>query len=526
MVKLRQDSRGNYKARKRLPKDVSEEYGRLHGQSFEVKFYRPASTKRQNAERDFHEWEAETNTRIASIRAQRTGEGTPLTRQQARALAGEWYGWFVARHSISDMDLERARDQVQGAMQNAVGERRWQEEDPDELWEQDEELRRAVRPVLADVGETSQFLAAKGLVLNNEARDLFLDFLYKDLAETLRRLIRRSEGDYSPDTYRERFPKLEGDASGDTPVQLFDRWCSEQRPAAGTIESWQYVFREMETHFEGRAAASITPVEAQRWVKSLVTPERGARTVHNTWITASKAVFAWAVEHNLVPRNPFEKAKVTVPKRTRLRETQAFYPEEQRTILKAALSIGDITKSDHAARRWVPWLCAYTGARVGEITQLRGSDVIKRDGTHALRITPEAGTTKTRDTRVVPLHEHLLEQGFVEFAQERGGGPLFYKPALNDKISPTMKPKKPRYQQVRQRIAAWVRGLGVTDPTLQPNHAWRHTFKQIADHAGITERMSNYITGHAHRDTGSTYGVPTLPQMADAMKKFPRYVLE
>ena len=26
------------------------------------------------------------------------GEGAPLTRQQARALAGEWYDWFVARH--------------------------------------------------------------------------------------------------------------------------------------------------------------------------------------------------------------------------------------------------------------------------------------------------------------------------------------------------------------------------------------------------------------------------------------------
>ena len=74
---------------------------------------------------------------------------------------------------------------------------------------QDEELRDAVRPVLADVGETSQFLATKALVPNNEARVLFLDFLYNDLAETLRRLIRQQQGDYSPDTYRARFPKSE-----------------------------------------------------------------------------------------------------------------------------------------------------------------------------------------------------------------------------------------------------------------------------------------------------------------------------
>jgi hypothetical protein len=94
MVSLLRDTRGNYKARKRLPGDVREEYGRLYGQSFEAKFHAPGDTKRQDAERQFHEWEAETNARIAAIRAERKGEGIPLTRQQARALAGE----FLARH--------------------------------------------------------------------------------------------------------------------------------------------------------------------------------------------------------------------------------------------------------------------------------------------------------------------------------------------------------------------------------------------------------------------------------------------
>ena len=58
---------------------------------------------------------------------------------------------------------------------------------------------------------------------------------------------------------------------------------------------------------------------------------------------------------------------------------------------------------------------AYTGARVGEITQLRKEDVIDRDGAHAIRMTPEAGTIKTAETRVVPFHEHLIAQGFLKF---------------------------------------------------------------------------------------------------------------
>ena len=402
-------------------------------------------------------------------------------------------------------------------MREAIGEKQWEENDPNELWEHDEKLREALRPLLADVGETAQFLATKAVVPNNEARALFLDFLYKDLAAALKRLIRMSEGDYSPDKYRERFPKLEGTDSGETPTQLFERWAREREAAAGTIEGWQYVFREMSEHFKDRSAASITSAEAQRWITDMISPSRGAGTVYNTWLNASHTVFGWAAKHKHVPRNPFGDVNITVPKRTKLRETQAFYPEEQRLILTAALEVTDTGTPDAAARRWVPWLCAYSGARVGEITQMRGSDVIKRDGTHALLITPEAGTVKNRKARVVPLHEHLIEQGFLNFVAKHGDGPLFYTPR---------KSKKPPYAQARQRLADWVRSLGITDAELQPNHAWRHTFKQIADHAGITERTSNYITGHSHRNMGATYGAPTLPHMADALKKFPRYELE
>ena len=517
MVRLRQDTRGNYVARKRLPDDVREEYGTLFGQSFEAKFYAPASTKRREAERLFHEWLADVDARIANILAQRRGEGTALTRQQARALAGEWYDWFLSRHSSTEKNWEQARDQVQSAMREAIGEKQWEENDPNELWEHDEELREALRPLLADVGETAQFLAAKAVLPNNEARVLLLDFLYKDLAAALKRLIRMSEGDYSPDEYRERFPKSEGADGGERPTQLFERWAKEREAAAGTVENWQYFFGKMEEHFKDRSAASITRAEAQRWITGLISPSRQARTVNNTWLNASHTVFGWAAKHKHIPSNPFADVCVTVPKQIKLRETQAFSLEEQQVILKAALGACNATTPDEAARRWVPWLCAYSGARVGEITQLRGIDVIERDGAHALRITPEAGTVKNRKTRVVPLHQHLIEQRFLDFAAKHGDGPLFYTPR---------KSKKPPYAQARQRLAEWVRSLGISDKEVRPNHAWRHTFKQIADHAEISERTSNYITGHAQSNEGAKYGAPTLGQMADALKKFPRYVLE
>jgi integrase len=411
---------------------------------------------------------------------------------------------------------------VHEALREAVGENEWERSDPDALWRDDAELRKSLRPILADVAETAQFLAVKRLALNNEARERFLDWLYEDLAEALRRLLRIADGDYSADKYAERFPKFDGPDTGETPQQLFEAWVVERKPARSSVESWRYVFAEMMRHFKDRSAGSITADEAQDWMRSL-TGKRSPSTVRKNWITASKTVFGWALEHKRVPRNPFELVKITVPKRQRLRETQAFLPDEWRAVLRASLAVTDVDTPDNAARRWVPWLCAYTGARPGEMTQLRGADVIERDGIHGLRITPDAGTVKNKKTRVVPIHEHLIEQGFLAFVKKHGAGPMFYRVAKQDGGNDPLNAKKPRYAQARQRLADWVRDLGISDPELLPNHGWRHTFKQIADRAGISERMSDYITGHAHKSAGAGYGAPILSDMAEALKRFPRY---
>jgi hypothetical protein len=97
MVSLRQDAKGNFSARKRLPDDVREEYGRRYGQRVEAKFFAPASRSAANAKQEFRDWETEVAGRIAAIRSERTGEGVALTPRQARALAGEWYEWFLTK---------------------------------------------------------------------------------------------------------------------------------------------------------------------------------------------------------------------------------------------------------------------------------------------------------------------------------------------------------------------------------------------------------------------------------------------
>jgi integrase len=228
-------------------------------------------------------------------------------------------------------------------------------------------------------------------------------------------------------------------------------------------------------------AGGITEDAARKWVHGLITEKRRASTVRDIWLSASRRVFSWAREHKRIRQNPFKEVKVDVPRKMQTREDgRSFTATEASTILKGSLAYEKPTTPTERTRRWVPWLCAYSGARPGEITQLRGSDIEDRNGLYVMKLTPDAGTMKTRKIRVVPLHEHIIAQGFIEMVKQVGKGALFYNDTTPQRISADpLKPSRSRSDTARAHLGTWVRGLGVDDPELSPNHSWRHTFKRI-----------------------------------------------
>ena len=150
------------------------------------------------------------------------------------------------------------------------------------------------------------------------------------------------------------------------------------------------------------------------------------------------------------------------------------------------------------------------------------------EGAWVIHITPEPGTVKTGRPRTVPLHDDLIAQGFVRFVRATGDGPLFYSTAPTSKatkVGPT-NPVRPRWVKTRERIAAWVREIGVTDKGLRPNHAWRHTFKRRAARANIEKGIRDAICGHSLRTIADSYETPTVADMAEALKRFPPYEIE
>jgi integrase len=539
MAGLQRTKSGRWISRKSIPEDVRDSYYTRYQRRWEEIFHAPAGCPLATAKRQHSEWEAEIDSRIATIRAQQRGEGRDLTQREARALAGEWYKWFVGQYEDNPGKPDgwvQWQWAVTDQFEAAVGG------DPEEIDWTAPEVRKEIHPIIADAAKTAQFLAGKGEALTAAAKDMFLDDVIGEFLTATTLLNRRAQGDYSPDQhlqtlpdYRNAAPQSSGQQGGSatqsakTAMQLFENYIAAAKSAEGTITTRRVVFTTLDEYLAGRDFDAPSDDEAQRWITSLVTNERSAGTVKRTWIASLKAVGRWAVKQHLIARNPFADCAVLVPKKTRNREMRGFRSDEIRLILSAASAITNTRQPGMAARRWVPWICAYTGARGGEITQLRGQDVIERDGIKALRLTPDAGPMKTKEAREMPIHEHLIEQGFLKYVSTRGRGPLFYDSAstgATDTNSDITHPKRSQAVQVRNRLGAWIRSIGITDPEVGPTHGWRHSFKQIADRHGITERVSDAITGHAPVTEGRAYGAPTLEDMADALKLFPRYKLD
>jgi integrase len=385
------------------------------------------------------------------------------------------------------------------------------------------------------MGRVDEFLQTHHTVLSGDARAAFLDTLKGEFMPALATLRRRAGGDYRQDRRPEKFPSPVGLAvspsnvkpSGLTMWSAFELWIEERKPAASSVNRWRAVFSALRENFGDRDLVSITPEEIQEWIEGLTTEDRSAHVVNDVWLRAARTVVQWAVTRKRLPSNPFSGATVALPRRApKLRERE-FHDEEWRMVLRATLQPPPSRMEPYnaAARRWIPWLCAYTGSRPGEACQLRAEDVaLHPAGFWVINITPEAGTVKGGSARIVPLHEHLIEQGFISFAQSKGIGPLFFDPDGRRKVDddPTNPVRQP-WVKSRDKLSEWVRGLGVTDPGISPNHAWRHTYKRRAARSGIERRVRFAMCGHTSTDEGDRYETPSVEDMAVEGRKFPRY---
>ncbi|WP_375785157.1 hypothetical protein ACE10Z_37295 [Bradyrhizobium sp. Pha-3] len=217
-----------------------------------------------------------------------------------------------------------------------------------------------------------------------------------------------------------------------------------------------------------------------------------------------RSVFGWAVDNKKLARNPADVIKIKAEKKIRTR-SKGFTEDEAKAIFEACLAYARKPKEDArtaAAKKWGPIIAAYSGCRIGEALQLRKEDVRRESGRHIFDFNPAAGSIKSGLFRLVPVHQHLIDMGFLKFVETSGDGPLFAKGAY-------------------ERVVAFVRGV-MTDDRVQPNHGWRHRLKTIARNLGLDHRVVDAIQGHVPRTAGEDYGDVTVIAMARVIAAIPR----
>ncbi|MFK5599782.1 DUF6538 domain-containing protein [Methylobacterium sp. HMF5984] len=220
-------------------------------------------------------------------------------------------------------------------------------------------------------------------------------------------------------------------------------------------------------------------------------------------------------------RNPFGKgAKLVVEERAE-EARQPF----SRTDLASIFGAEVFTNGKRPvggggeAAFWLPVLALLSGARQGELAQLRVADLAQDEETGVWHIaigTDGGRNIKTASSRrKVPLHPALEGIGLLRYRQslvDAGAGPTASLwPAMN-------------VDRVAQPAGAWSKWFtrflretaGVADRT-KVFHSFRHTFKRLARDARLGEEVHDALTGHTGgggvgRSYGSGFGLKALAE--------------
>lgn len=147
------------------------------------------------------------------------------------------------------------------------------------------------------------------------------------------------------------------------------------------------------------------------------------------YLSTLSPFFSWLKSEVYIENQPFDGLHLRVPKRRNPRPP--FSINQFNDILKSPLYAGfEQTGKEHLPgsdkaddwRHWFPLICMLTGARAGEVAQLRVDNVNQEFGVWMISITEDDRTnqrTKNRKSRVVAVHSKLIDIGFLEFCERQ-----------------------------------------------------------------------------------------------------------
>ncbi len=268
-----------------------------------------------------------------------------------------------------------------------------------------------------------------------------------------------------------------------------------------------------------RTALLETPVAFRRRFPGLTLPQAvdanrrrktplatlDPKTINGKWLAHLASLLSWGTNEGLLAQNAASGVKV---------EGRSFGPQRlpfERDDLEKIAAHAMFARDELDERAWAILFALYTGARAGEIAQIR-LDRLRRE--RDVLVVAIDGDLKTETSRrLIPLHPVLTRFGLqsrIEHLRRAGEIRLFpdwfaRSDMRRNRASAAGKPIQNPYAQF---IPSWFNRtflptLGIEGP--KTFHSLRHTFKTELAMAGVPLEDNHALAGHSDPSAGAAY---------------------
>lgn len=448
-----------------------------------------------------------------------------LTHKQMLALAGEIRGAFVSAFDDEPGTARRWAHVLVKNQRATVGQSNPLKISTPETIAKDMERRFGS---IVDIK-----LAQKGLSISSEQRPMLLQHVAQALDDAAVVNMAKADGDYSNGGVSTKYPDY-------APAPSRSPTAADPKHEAATAVTFTSVIDEevrrrsagkdalpmrdaTVNKFRGAAegfrmfrgsddATMVTAREAHDWKQAMLDEGRLSNNSIKQRLQNLRTVLEWARQHSFgelySTGNPLDVVKPPAFKPV-ASDARTYTMDEAQTVLLAA------RRQAKPETRWLPWLCAYSGARINELAQLRPMNFFQLNGDWFFRLTTTGGKTLKNRTseRIVPVHPELIQEGLLDFIGA-------YPPESEARLF---------IPSSTQDVQRWVREkVGLTREKLAPSHGWRHLFEDLCMNGGVSDAARNYMTGRATGRSSEGYGKSQamLPGLANEMRKVPAIPLK
>jgi integrase len=257
-----------------------------------------------------------------------------------------------------------------------------------------------------------------------------------------------------------------------------------------------------------KAIADVTKDHAGRFLTFLKNMDAVGRDrkLHpktiNKHLTRCGSLFNFAVERDIITKNPFTSIRLKVDKKNRKTRVRFHFTTlEHQMILDMVMEYPDKDgKLKRPAMFWVPLLCMFNGLRRNEACQLYKGDIVKREGMHCIVVTdkrPDQHVKTDSSRRTIPIHSQLVEFGFLEYVKTIPEG---------QRIFPELREFRDGYGHSFKRFQTQLRKL-VTDNEGKVMHSFRHMISTELMEANQHTVWRADLLGHerGETETDATY---------------------